>query len=118
MPPQKRFFSLADTHKRHTHTHTHTVTCQFNFLIKHAFNFKSARRGQSTPRAPHPLYSTSLTPYGTARLPKTAAWQRDDDDDDTESSYHPRSPFVCISHLAPLPGPTPLPPAAKGVGVR
>lgn len=109
MPPQKCFFFAVDTHThtdRLTHTHrahtphTHSVTCQFNFLIKHAFNFKSARRGQSTahpiplPLVPTPTLSP-LYPYGTARLPKTAARQHDGDDnddgDDTKSSY--QKPF-------------------------
>lgn len=64
MPPWVTFFSLLSF--RQPHTHTHTFTCQFNFLIKHAFNFKSVRRGHaahspSTPlgrSAPLPLPST------------------------------------------------------------
>lgn len=72
MPPLKQFFFSWQTPTRgtHTHTHTHTATCQFNFLIKHAFNFKSARRGQSTQYTP---FQPPSTPYGTARLPKTAS---------------------------------------------
>lgn len=71
MPPWATFFCFAFLWD--THTHTHTFTCQFNFLIKHAFNFKSARRGHAQ-RPAHPALLLLLLPLLNRSAPTFNSW--------------------------------------------